>query len=301
MGRLVRKELDGIPLVGFSVAGEETVIAAPEHSVCFDVGRSPREIIPIDNVCLSHGHMDHAAGIAYYFSQRNFIGNAPGRVIVHRGLAQAIQSLMAVWADIEGHHSPGTVLGVEPLEDVPIRRGLLVRPFQTNHNAESLGFSLIETRTKLKPEYHGLSGPEIVALKKNGVAIENDLEIPRLTYTGDTALGRFLNHDFVRNSHAVLIECTFFDREHRERARAGRHLHVDDLPEVISAIPEGLISIIHVTRRTDLRVAKRALDKVVPKADRDRVGLFMERLPRRSGQPVQSTSETPQPVEQSRE
>ena len=129
MGRLVQKEADGIRILGFSLAGEETVVAAPEYDVCFDVGRAPREVISIDNICLTHGHMDHAAGIAYYFSQRIFVGNSPGRVIVHRALAGSIQQLMAVWADIEGHPSPGTVLGVETLEDVPIRRDLLVRSF----------------------------------------------------------------------------------------------------------------------------------------------------------------------------
>ena len=34
----------------------------------------------IDNLCLTHGHMDHAAGVAYYLSQRHFVGNSPGRV-----------------------------------------------------------------------------------------------------------------------------------------------------------------------------------------------------------------------------
>ncbi len=84
MGRLIEHVVSGVRIAGFSLAGEETVVAAPEHNVCFDVGRAPREIISIDNLCLSHGHMDHAAGIAYYLSQRHFIGNSPGRIIVHR-------------------------------------------------------------------------------------------------------------------------------------------------------------------------------------------------------------------------
>lgn len=290
MSRLVQKQLAGVPLVGFSLAGEETVIAAPEHGVCFDVGRAPREIISIDNVCLSHGHMDHAAGIAYYFSQRHFIGNSPGRVIVHRCLAQAIQRLMDVWSDIEGHHSPSEIIGVEPLEDVPLRRGLLVRPFQVNHAAGALGYTLIETRHKLKAEFQGKSGPELVALKKSGVSIEDAIEIPLITYTGDTALGRFLDLDFVRHSRALLIECTFFDRDHVERARAGRHLHVDDLPQALAAIPDAQVGLIHVTRRTDMRTAKKVLSGLLSPSDRERVSFFMDRPPRsddrrRRGQP----------------
>ncbi len=280
MARLATKELAGVRIIGFSLAGEETVIAAPEYNVCFDVGRAPREVVSIDNVCLTHGHMDHAAGIAYYFSQRAFVGNAPGRVIVHRDLAGHIQRLMGVWADIEGHPSPGEVCGVEPLEDVMLRRGLLVRPFAVRHAPNSLGFTLIEVRHKLKTEFHGKSGPQLVALKRQGIEIEGRFEVPILTHTGDTAVGRWLELDFVRTSRILLLECTFFDREHVSRARAGKHIHVEDVPQVLAAAPDAQIMLHHLTRRTDLREAKRILQQMISSADMDRVCFLMERPPR---------------------
>ncbi len=277
MSRLVEKQIDGTRIVGYSLGGEETVVVAPEYNVCFDVGRAPREIIAIDNVCLSHGHMDHAAGIAYYFSQRTFVGIAAGRVIVHRALAPAIRKLLDIWAEIEGHVSPAEICAVEPMQDVAIRRGLLVRPFAVNHPGPCLGFTLIEVRSKLRPEYHGKTGPELVGLKRGGVEIEQRVEVPLITYTGDTAVGPFLNHDFVRHSRLVLMECTFFDREHTPRAKAGRHIHVDDLPKVLAAIPESRIMLIHMTRRTDLRQAKRMIERVLKPDDLARVSLLMDR------------------------
>lgn len=289
MGRLVHQELGGMSIAGFSLAGEETVVAVPEHNVCFDVGRAPREIISIDNVCLSHGHMDHAAGVAYYLSQRNFIGNAPGRVIVHKALAQPIQKLMDIWGDIEGHPSPGAIHGVDPLEDVTLRRGLLIRPFTVNHAAYALGFTLIETRHKLKAEFQGKTGPELVELKKKGVEIQTNVECPLVTYSGDTALGRFLDLDFVRNSGVVIIECTFFERDHKSRAKAGRHIHVDDLPKVLEAIPDAEILLTHLSRRTDLRSAKQMLRTVISDDDFQRVSFLMERHHRnRAGRPRDS-------------
>lgn len=293
MGRLVYKEPGGIAILGFSLAGEETVVAVPEHNVCFDVGRAPREVISIDNVCLTHGHMDHAAGIAYYFSQRAFVGNAPGRVIVHRNLVQPIQRLLEVWSEIEGHPSPADIRGVEPLEDVSIRRGLIVRPFAVNHAGFALGFTLIEVRHKLKPEFVGKSGPQLVALKGEGVAIEHRVEVPLLTFTGDTAPGRFLDHDFVQKSRLVLLECTFFEREHLTRARAGRHTHVEQLPKVLEAIPDAQVMLIHVTRRTDLRLAKRILERTLDPRDLERVSFLMERPPR-SNRTRQSYTSEPQ-------
>ena len=281
MGRLIEKELAGIKLAGFSLAGEETVVAAPELNICFDVGRAPREIISIDNVCLSHGHMDHAAGVAYYLSQRNFVGNAPGRVICHVALAGAIQRLMGVWADIEQHTSPGVIVGVEPLEDVPIRRGLFVRPFEVNHAASALGFSVIEVRHKLRPEFHGKTGPQLVALKREGVEIERQTETTLVTYTGDTALGKFMEHDFVRNSRVLVVECTFFDTEHISRARAGQHIHVCDLPELLRAAPESQVLLTHLTKRTDVRQAKKILAQALGRDDMDRVTFLMDRPTRK--------------------
>ena len=283
MGRLIEKTVGGHRLLGFSLAGEETVIAAPELNVCFDIGRAPREVIAIDNVCLSHGHMDHAAGIAYYFSQRGFIGAPPGRVIAPRLLEQPLRRLMDVWAEIEGHPSDLEIVGVEPLQDVTLRRNLIARPFAVNHGGGALGFTLIEPRYKLKPEYHGKTGPQLVALKEDGVRIEDEVQIPLITFTGDTAFGRFFEYDFVRDSAVLIVECTFFEKDHRTRAQAGRHMHVDDFPKVLEAVPNAQILMTHLTRRTDLRYAKEVLKKVVNQADLERITLLMERPPRPGG------------------
>lgn len=268
-------------LLGYSLAGEETVIGLPDLNVCFDVGRAPREIIPIDNMCISHGHMDHAAGVAYYLSQRGFIGAGAGRVIIHRDQAINIQKLMAIWADIEGHPAPGHIEAVLPGEDVKIRRDLLIRPFAVKHAASALGFSVIESRHKLKAEHVGKSGQQIVALKKQGIEIEDWLEVPLVTYCGDTAMAPFLDLPYVRQAEVLLIECTFFDREHLHRARVGNHIHVSDMREILARVESPHVVITHVTRRTDPRRARDIMRDAIDPADRDRVSFLMDRPPRR--------------------
>jgi ribonuclease Z len=226
--RLVDKRVGSVRLQGFSLAGEETVVTVPEFNVAFDVGRAPREVVSIDHICLSHGHMDHAAGLAYYFSQRAFQGASPGCVLAHHQLVPAIQDLLQVWGRIEGHVSPARIVGVDEDEDFQVRRGLTVRPFRVRHASPALGFSLIEVRKKLKSEYADLSGQQIVELKRSGQTVENRLEVPRVAYCGDTQLGRYLDYDHVRDAEVLIIECTFFDPEHVERARKGQHIHVRD-------------------------------------------------------------------------
>ena len=63
------------------VAGEETVVQVPEWNVCFDFGRAPHFALTSDIVCLSHGHMDHVAGVGYFLSQRFFQGMKPATVL----------------------------------------------------------------------------------------------------------------------------------------------------------------------------------------------------------------------------
>lgn len=277
-----KRRVGEFTLLGYSLAGEETVIALPELNVCFDAGRAPREIIPIDNLCISHGHMDHAAGVAYYLSQRGFVGAPPGRVIIHRNLAGNIQRLMGVWCDIEGHHAPGTIEGVLPGDDVQIRRNTFIRVFDVVHGASALGFAVIERRHKLKPELIGKSGPQLVELKKRGIEIEDRRDVALVAYCGDTAVGAFLDLPHVADAELLLIECTFYEGDHLQRARVGKHIHVSDLREVLSRVHAKHVVLTHVTRRTDPRQAKSILHDAVDPDDLARISFIMDRPPRRT-------------------
>lgn len=276
---MVKKTIGGFRIEGFSLAGEETVIVVPELNVAFDVGRAPREVIPIDHILLSHGHMDHAAGLAYYFSQRNFQGVPPGCVVAHHKLVPAIEDLMRVWSRIEGHLSPGRVVGVDEDEDFEVRRGLVARPFRVRHPGPTLGFSLVEVRKKLKPEYANYSGQQIAELKRSGEPVEYRLEVPKVAYCGDTQLGDFLDHDHVRNAEVLIMECTFFEPEHLERARKGQHMHVRDLPALMERVRNPQILLSHITRRTFMREVKRVLKDMLSEEDRARLTILMD-LPR---------------------
>ena len=274
---LVDKRVGDLRLRGFSLAGEETCIVLPELNLCFDVGRSPREVVSIDYVCLSHGHMDHAAGVAYYFSQRCFVGNSPGCVLTHPGLVGPLARLMEVWAEIEGHYSENRVVALPPGEEFDVRRGLTVRSFEVNHGGPCLGFAAVEHRHKLRPEYAGRTGPQLVELKQQGVQIEYRLEVPVAAFCGDTMAGDYLDLDIVRNAQVLFLECTFYEREHVVRARAGRHMHVHDLPAVMERLRCPHIVLIHRTRRTGVAQAKWILGQVLGQEDLERTIFLMDR------------------------
>lgn len=274
---LVKHTLDSLELIGYSVAGEETVIAVPPLNICFDIGRAPEPALSMDNILLSHGHMDHAAGITYYFAQRDFQDIPCGTALVPAPLVGPLEQLMSAWGRVEGHVPPHNFVGMKPGDDFEIHRNLIVRAFGTRHIRGSLGFCIIDVRLKLKQEYLGLTGPQIVELKKKGVEITNRVEVPLVAYLGDTAAANYSDLACVAGAKALLIECTFFDDEHMDRARAGKHLHVRDLPGVLEGMQNEKVILVHVTRRTNLGVARKILRKTLNKDLLERTTFLMSR------------------------
>jgi len=264
-------------VAGYSVAGEETVIIVPELDCVFDIGKCPREALTVNHVLLSHGHLDHAAGVPYYFAQRDFQGIATGKALVPAGLVGALEQLMIAWGRVEGHVPPYEFVGMEPGDQYEIRRGLIAKAFASRHLPGSLGFSLIDIRRKLKSEFLGLTGPQIVELKQRGVEITNRVEFPLVAYLGDTGKDNYCQLPHVANARVLLVECTFFEEDHLRRARAGKHIHVTDLPAVLEGMNNEHIVLIHVTRRTNMAHARKALRKELGKELLQRITFLMSK------------------------
>ncbi len=275
--RLSQIEMGDFSLAGYSVAGEESIIIAPELDCCFDIGKCPREGLTVNHVLLTHGHADHMAGITYYFAQRDFQGNLGGTALVPENLVEPLEGLMAAWGRVEGHVPPHRFVGLRDGDDFEIRRGLVARAFATRHVNGSLGFSVIDVRHKLKEEFLGLSGPEIVQLKTKGVEITHRVEVPLVAYLGDTARANYSALPCVANAKALLIECTFFDPDHVDRARAGKHIHIQDLPALLEGMRNERIIITHVTRRTNMGEARKLLRKALPAETLERISFLMSR------------------------
>ena len=273
--RLSQLQIGEFTLAGYSVAGEESVILAPELDCAFDIGRCPAEALPINHVMLSHGHMDHSAGIVYYFAQRDFQGIATGKALVPAHMVEPLEELMTAWGRVEGHVPPHNFVPMRDGDDYEIHRTLIARAFKTRHVRGSLGYSVIDVRKKLKDEFFELSGPEIVEVKNKGIDVTRRVEVPLVAFLGDTAAANYSDIPHVANAKALLLECTFFEKDHLSRARAGKHLHINDLPAVLEGMNNERIIIIHVTRRTNMSVARKLLKKSLPKDTADRITFLM--------------------------
>ncbi|MBL7134630.1 MAG: MBL fold metallo-hydrolase [Phycisphaerae bacterium] len=275
--RLSQIDLGDFTLAGYSVAGEESVIIAPELDVTFDIGKCPREALTVNHVLLSHGHMDHVAGLPYYFAQRDFQAVAGGTALVPANLLEPLEDLMRAWGRVEGHVPPHRFVPMRAGDEHEIRRNLLARAFSSNHIPGSLGFAVIDVRKKLKAEFSGLTEPQIIELKNKGVEITNRVEYPLVAFLGDSGPGEYVSLPCVANAFALLVECTFFDDEHMGRARAGRHMHIKDLPPMLEGMNNERIILVHVTRRTNIAAARKILREKLPEQTLRRITFLMSR------------------------
>jgi ribonuclease Z len=261
---------------GISVAGEATVVQIPELDLCFDMGSCPRAALPSKVVALTHGHMDHVGGLAYFCSQRRFQGMGEARLVCHENLAPAVRKMMAGFAELEGQVTPYELVPLAEEGELEIKNNIFLRLFKTEHTDTSAGYVVVERRSKLRDEYVDLPQEKLRELKDRGVEITRTLQVPLVAFVGDTAPGPPLLREYVRRAQIVISECTFVEPGHRDRARIGKHMHLEDIAEWLPLLECETLVLVHLSRRSNIRLARKHLDKLVKREHAERVEFLMD-------------------------
>ena len=261
---------------GISTAGEQTSVQIPELDVCFDIGSCPRYALTSLYIALSHAHMDHLGGLPYYFSQRHFQKMGTGTVICHAKVAGAIQKMMGTFVELEQQVTPHNILPIEPGEELAIKNNIMLRALEVSHTVPALGYSLIERRSKLRPEFLGLPQTKLRELKEQGTEITQVLQIPLIAYTGDTERCPALYSEEIARAKVVITECTFFEKIHQKRSKVGKHLYVSDLADLLDVWEAEHVVIVHVSRRTNIGVARKRMLEVLGEEKAQRIHFLMD-------------------------
>ncbi|MAJ47622.1 MAG: hypothetical protein CBC35_10215 [Planctomycetes bacterium TMED75] len=261
---------------GMSVAGEQTVIQIPELDVNFDMGQCTRSSLTSNRVMLSHAHMDHLGGLPYWLSQRHFQKLGVGQIICHKEIADPLRKMIESWSELERQKTPFEVIPMEPGDVIPLKGSMVIKAIETMHTAPSLGFVVIERRSKLKAEFRDLPQSAIKEIRNRGEEITDIVEIPTIAYTGDTEPCEALKSPELAESKVIISECTFFSPEHRERARIGKHLHIRDFIELMEIWQAQDVVITHVSRRTSLGYANKCIDEMFKPEIRERFRFLMD-------------------------
>ncbi len=279
--------LPPIRVQGISVAGEQTAVGIPEYDIVFDIGLCPRPVLSAKHLALSHTHMDHVAGLPYYFSQRFFQKLPRGCCYCPQVMVEPLQMMMRSWALLERQDTPFEIVGMAPGDEVEIKPNTFLRAHASSHTIPSLAYSVIERRKKLREEFVDLPQERVRQIRLSGEEVSRVVEVSLVAYSGDTEPAPFLfSSDFV-NARVVIVECTFFDPEHRDKAKIGKHIHVEDLRSLFAVWKAEHIVVVHASRRTMLSFAREQLCRVA--GDRaENVHLLMDFRANRKRLEIQS-------------
>jgi len=136
---------------------------------------------------------------------------------------------------------------------------------KTTHTIPSVGYLIWERRKKLKPEYQGLSGPEIRDLRLAGTDVTSDTRLPLVGYTGDTSPSGLDNNPDMFRAQVLIAEMTFVAPRHRkEKIHKHGHMHLDDWVARKDQFENELLIAAHFSVRYNQRQVARAVEKKLP-------------------------------------
>jgi ribonuclease Z len=263
-----------IRLVGYSMAGISTSIVFPDAEVCFDVGQGLPFQIPVPNILISHGHMDHASGLPYLIAQKAMTGQPPPTVYMPDVLVRPMKNIMRIWEEIDHHTYQYQFRSVSPGEERPLRAPYFFRPFPTYHRVPSQGYTIFERKKRLKTEFQKLEPAELGQLRREGVLLDEFHDEAVISFSGDSRI-EFLDSPQVRESRVLLMEVTYWDKKKSvENAREWGHIHLDELIPRLEDLKCEKIVLIHASARYNSPYLKEILDARIPEHFKHRVDLF---------------------------
>jgi ribonuclease Z len=248
--------------------GIETCYILPNFQLAFDTGRCPDALIDMPRVFLTHGHLDHAAGLPYYISQRSLRHLPPPEIYCPDEIVAPLSEILHLWQKIEGFEYPIALKGLIPGDEVTVRKDLYVRALKSSHRVPCRGYALVRKSRKLRDEYLNASGREIKRMKDRGDAIFEDRDIPIFAFSGDTTIEFLEDNEAAREATVLFIECTYIDDKRPvARAREWGHIHLDEIIANANLFKNEKIVLTHFSKRYTRRFILQVLNKKIQDAE----------------------------------
>jgi len=143
---------------------------------------------------------------------------------------------------------PYDLIEVSDGETYSLDKSYLVKVIACYHTVDTVGYLFYEKRGKLKEEFQGKSGKEIGELRKKGVEVSEEVQIPKFAFLGDTTSKIFETKELF-NFPVVIVECTFLFNEHEAAAEPSGHMHWSQIKQVAEKYSNTTFVLIHWSMR----------------------------------------------------
>jgi len=262
---------------GISVGGVYTSLAVPELGIVFDAGASPRSTGALDTILLSHGHADHIGALPAMLGIRGLFGKTrPPRVVMPMEIVEDLTTALAALTKLQRFPLDIDAIGMVPGEVLALRGDLHVRAIRTFHPVPSLGYILVKRVAKLRADLVGLPGKDIATRRRAGEEVSEYEDRLELAYVTDTLVSVLDHSPELLKTRVLILECTFLDdRKTLEGARAGCHIHLDELLERADRFDNEHIVLMHISQLYRPNEVAEILDRRVPPRLRSRIIPFV--------------------------
>lgn len=282
-GRPVTLKFPQETITAFSIAALSTYALVPELNCAFDMGDCILEAVAIPNVFITHAHGDHTRCLLRHDSLRRLMGMEQANYYVPEENLEGFKELARAWKFLENvgekKFTPPRLHALKPGGEVWLHKQLVAKAFPVLHTLPSLGYTLYDVRKKLKPEYQGKPGQELAKMRKEGVAFEDEIWVPRITFIGDSTIETLYQEPHIGKSRILFLELTFLLEDERELAKKRGHTHLDDLLEFLEARPDALenehIILKHFSMRYTRHTIQSVLNTRLPKSLLERVHILV--------------------------
>jgi ribonuclease Z len=269
-------EYKGLTIEGYSRAAVQSYWRIPELKLGFDLGGSPWSFMGTQTFFITHAHLDHMAALPVYVARRRMMKMDPPTIYVPEATRDNVERMLRSWQNLDRGRMMCDLIGVKPGDEITLSREHVVTVFETKHTVPSVGYVVWDCRKKLKPELEGLSQDEIRDRRMGGEEVTQEIRVPIVCYTGDTAPAGLDGYPAVYESRILITEMTFFRPEHRkDKIHKFGHTHLDDIIERADRFQNELIILGHFSTRYHERQVENAVSRRLPARLKERVKLWL--------------------------
>ncbi len=240
---------------GYSRSAYRTGFYIPELNIMLDAGC--QNFNKPNHIFITHTHLDHIAELPFTMigdPEGNHIFNiyapANAKDYIYDYICSAIRLNSLDIIDIFDWYKFNMCKQGNQYKITSNKTNLQIDLFKCNHRIPTVGYGFSIIKDKLKEEYLGLSGKEIVELKKHNVITRKVIE-PKFVYLCDTDIDVFkINKlETILSYPTIFIECTFILPDEIDNASSTKHIHWEQLRPYVLNNKNNMFILFHFSQR----------------------------------------------------
>ena len=257
-----------LTITGYSTALFSTWYFVEELGILLDAGDGVSSNLlgktgKIRHAFITHADRDHLGGLLQF---NQLFSKSKARVYYPKD-AGSFKFLNEFVNRFDPQSKGPDWVPVNDGEEIKTANTIQVKAFENKHidvpgQLKSLSYKIENIKQKLKPEFTGLSGNEIVKLKQ--IHGENYIQTVQteniLTYSGDTPVDDYSKYD---GANILIHETTFLTKqEQQEKNHKNKHSALDEVMEMAANISINQLILGHFSTRYSTEEVKERIKKL---------------------------------------